>query len=323
MRRAVLLYNPSSGRKRARRKADVHAAGSVLRAAGVDVEQIPTEGPETAGRQAREAIARGADTIFACGGDGTVHDTLQGMVGSNAALSVIPLGTANALAVDLGIPRNNPAAAAQWALRASPRLITVGKLEYCAGGQPTERYFTVAAGIGADAHLAYKMTSEAKGRLGMVAYYWRATHIWATHDFPPFEVEFCDTDSNTPRVEIVSEVLAVRVTQFGGLLQKLAPGAALKRDCLRLVLFKTRSRSRYLTYVVKGLFPGQRRVPGIELVDATRVECRGILQCDGALGWRSRQPAPPSIHVEADGEPLGRLPASLSVVPDALRLLMV
>jgi diacylglycerol kinase family enzyme len=289
----------------------------------VDVEQVPTEGPGTAGRQAREATANGADTIFACGGDGTVHDVLQGMIGCDAALSVIPLGTANALAVDLGIPRKNPAAAARWALHASPQPITVGKLEYCAGGQPSARYFTVAVGIGADAHLAYKMTSEAKGRLGMAAYYWRATHIWATHDFPPFEVEFFDFTLNRSRVEVVSEVLAVRVTQFGGLLRKLAPGAALKRDCLRLVLFKTRSRSRYLTYVVKGLFPGQRRVPGIELVDATRVECRGLMPCEGVLSWRSRQPAPPSIHVEADGEALGRLPASLSVVPGALRLLMM
>lgn len=322
MRRAVLLYNPSSGRKRTGRVADVQAVARVLQQDGIEVEAIPTEGPATAGRQARAAIESGADTVLACGGDGTVHDTLQGMAGADAALGVIPLGTANALAVDLGIPRN-PVAAARWALRAHPECITVGKLEYCYQRGVAKRYFTVAAGIGADAHLAYKMTSEAKGRLGMAAYYWRATHIWATHDFPPFEARFFDSALNQTRIEIVSEVLAVRLTQFGGLLRHLAPGAALKRDCLRLVLFKTRSRSRYLSYVLKGLLPVQRHVPGIELVDATSLECRGMMQCDGALGFRSRQSAPPSIHVEADGEILGRLPASISVERGALRLLMM
>ncbi|HYG98182.1 MAG TPA: diacylglycerol kinase family protein [Terriglobales bacterium] len=333
MHRAVLLYNPRSGRKRVRRVADVEAAASVLRTAGVKVELVPTEGPGTAGRQAREAIAAGADAILACGGDGTVHDVLQGMITpcasgtgcpdrNDAALGIIPLGTANALAIDLGIPRN-PKRAANWALQARPRSITVGEVAYTVGGKAESRYFTVAVGIGADAHLAYRMTSEAKGRLGMAAYYWRATHIWATHDFPPFEVEFFDAATSRNRVEVVSEVLAVRVTQFGGLLRELAPGAALKRNCVRLVLFKTRSRLRYLSYVLKGLVPGQRRVPGIELVDATQVECRVLGNCEGVLGWQPGQSSPPSIYVEADGEMLGRLPATISVVPNGLRLLMM
>ena len=104
MRKAFLLYNPLSGRRHLRRVADVEAALDVLRDAGVEATLEPTRGQAEAPEQARQAIAGGCDTILACGGDGTVHDVLQGMVGSDAALGVIPLGTANALAHDLRIP---------------------------------------------------------------------------------------------------------------------------------------------------------------------------------------------------------------------------
>ena len=59
----------------------------------------------------RAAVARGCDTVFACGGDGTIQDVAQGLVGSSAALAILPLGTANVLAHDLGIPRDAAAAA--------------------------------------------------------------------------------------------------------------------------------------------------------------------------------------------------------------------
>src|SRR5207302_1344592 len=85
----------------------------------------PTEADGEAGRQAQEAIASGCDAVFVCGGDGTIHDVLQGMIGTAASLAIIPLGTANTLAHDLRIPWN-PAAAARVALAARPRCGAVG-----------------------------------------------------------------------------------------------------------------------------------------------------------------------------------------------------
>src|SRR5258708_3947142 len=104
MRKAVLLYNPLSGRRRERRHADVEAAAAVLRDAGVEAITEATRGQAETAHQTRQAIADGCDTIFACGGDGTIHDVLQGVVGSDVALGIIPLGTANALAHDIGLP---------------------------------------------------------------------------------------------------------------------------------------------------------------------------------------------------------------------------
>jgi diacylglycerol kinase family enzyme len=112
MRKAALLYNPHSGRRKKYRLQDVGAAAAVLSEAGVEIDVAPTRAASDAAAQVRAAIRDGFDTIIACGGDGTVHDVLQGLAGKDAALGIIPLGTANAMAHDLRLPLN-PAAAAR------------------------------------------------------------------------------------------------------------------------------------------------------------------------------------------------------------------
>ena len=112
--------------------------------------------------------------------------------------------------------------------------------------------------------------------------------------------------------------MAVRIRNFGGVLQELAPGASLERDDLRLVFCRTASRLAYLLYVTRGLLRRSWRVPGIDLAYSGRVSCQ-------------YQPAPPSsdipprsrpkVYVEADGELVGTLPAGITIVPDALSLL--
>jgi diacylglycerol kinase (ATP) len=309
MRRAALIYNPTSGSKRQDRMRSIATIVETLQAADVDALRVPTEGPGTAGDQARAAIRDGCDTVLACGGDGTIHEVLQGVVGTEAALGVVPLGTANALAYDLGVPRD-PCRAAETLLRAQPRRIAAGKVDYCTSSGRQSRYFTVAAGIGADAYLAYELSVEFKRTHGMSAYYAKATQLWAIHDFPHFEVRFTDKSSGEPRVERVSELLAIRITDFGGILRRMAPKAALRRDDLELVLFKTRKRISYLRFIAANMLGRHPRVADIEFAPADELECMPI------EGGASK------IHVEADGEVLGRVPARISVVPNAFTLLM-
>src|SRR5215471_2188341 len=111
MQRAALFYNPLSGRRRKYRVEDVERVAAILRAGGIEVEVAPTRAASDAAAQVRMAIRDGFDTIIACGGDGTIHDVLQGLAGHEAALGVIPLGTANAFAHDLRLPMNPTAAA--------------------------------------------------------------------------------------------------------------------------------------------------------------------------------------------------------------------
>ena len=313
MRKAILLYNPLSGRRRDRRLADVSAALSVLRASRIDASAAPTRAAADATDQVKQAVAEGCDVVFACGGDGTVHDVLQGLVGTEAALGIIPLGTANSLAHDLGLPLS-PAGAARDALTAKPRRTAVGRVQYQDfAGQSAWRYFTVTVGVGVDAHLFYKLNPLAKRRLGMAAYYVKATRLWFTHKMRNFAVEILE-EGKSRRAE-VSQLLAVRITDFGGVLRELAPGASLERDDLRLVLFHTRNRVAYLGYVLRGLFATKWRIRGIELLHSSAVVCRPLGASPGSA-TNSR------IFVEADGELLGTLPAEISVIPDALSILV-
>jgi len=311
MRKAALFYNPLSGRRKKHRVKDVEAAAAILRAAGVEVEVAPTRAASDAAAQVRMAVREGFDTIVACGGDGTIHDVLQGLAGKPAKLGIIPLGTANALAHDLRLPISCDGAA-KALLTATPKRIAVGKIEYRDFNNiPSSRYFTVAAGVGVDAHLFYKLNRLIKDRMGMLAYYTKATHLWMTHRMRYFEAEFSSNGEATRREPRLSEMLAVRINHFGGVLRELAPGASLDRNDMRLVLCRTGNRALYLAYVFRGMLGLSNGVPGIELAHADQVTVRNV------TGEK-----PEDIFAEVDGELLGRLPITLSMVPDALTVLV-
>src|ERR1700682_2823952 len=101
MRKVVLLYNPVSGGSGMRRLAELESALAALRAAGVEAQVIPCHSRSDAAEQARNAVNSGCDTVFACGGDGTIHDVVQILAGSAVALAMLPLGTANSPAHEL------------------------------------------------------------------------------------------------------------------------------------------------------------------------------------------------------------------------------
>jgi len=309
MSKALLLYNPLSGGRHARRNAVVDAVVNVLQNAGLELTISQTGSSASAPEQARQAATQECDTVFVCGGDGTVHDVLQGLVGSQTALAVIPLGTGNVLAHDLGVPLN-PVRAASAALTSQRRRISVGRIDFQNfQGVRSSRYFTVAAGIGVDAHLFYSLNTSIKTRLGMPAYYFQATWLWLTHRMTCFEVELSPTTGTYTKYRDVSDLLAVRPTKFGGLLRELAPGASLSRRDLQLVLFRTRNRLSYLAFVIRCMLGQRWNVAGVEAPSAQRVQCRTLSPT-------------PRIYVETDGELVGTLPAEISMLQDALTILV-
>src|ERR1700674_1907283 len=273
MRKATILFNPNSGRRGRNRDTELDHAIGIIQSAGVRTELTVCRSSSEATDHARVAVAAGSDTVFACGGNGTIHDVIQGLAGTPVALAVLPFGTANALAHDLAIPLR-PSAAAQVAVNGRVRRIPLGRIEYeDFNGKSAARYFTVAAGIGVDAHLFYKLTAELKKRSGMTAYYLKAWQLWATHRMRPFEVEY--TNGSGPRQSArLTELLAVRIRFFGNILRELVPGASLDCSDLRTVMCRTASRNAYLQYVAGALLGRQWNINGIDLVSCSEIVCR-------------------------------------------------
>jgi diacylglycerol kinase (ATP) len=312
MRKAALLYNPDSGGSKQRRR-ELESAVGILKGAGVEAELLPTHSPDHAEEEARRAIQSGFDTIFACGGDGTIHNIAQVLATTPVALGVLPIGTANALAHDLGIPLKITSAA-KAALESVPRRIALGKIT-CPNlnGQTETRFFIVAAGIGVDAHLFYKLHSSTKQRLGMGAYYAKAWHMWFTYPMTRFRVAYTVPGDRNVKNADVTELMAVRIRNFGGVVREFAPGASLDRNDMRLILCHTAHRLAYLAYVTRCLLGLAWKIPGIELAHAETASCTySVANADGTQ---------PKIYVEADGELIGSLPAEMTIVPDALTLL--
>lgn len=311
MQRALLIYNPFAGFRRQHRLRQVERAAAELRRAGVNAEIVESQGPAQAGTQAQDAIHEGFDSIVACGGDGTIHDVLQGMIGqTQAALGILPLGTANALANDLKIPRD-PAHAMRRQLGYVPTTIAAGVIESCRSEMPKRRrYFTVMGGVGPDALLVYSLSAEAKERWGVSAYVANAFWEYITYRHAPFELEI--TDGEGQRTTLTSaQVMAVRIADFGGPLKRFARGAKLTRDQLRAVVFRGGVRLSYPAYLLAALFGISVGIPGVELIDAREIVCRPL------PGHEDRR-----VYCEADGECLWKLPVRISIRPAAFSLLM-
>ncbi|HEY3703836.1 MAG TPA: diacylglycerol kinase family protein [Terracidiphilus sp.] len=309
MRRVALIENPASGSVSRRRRAVVRNLASALQGAGIPVDHLTIKGPGSGRALARDAMERGCDTVIVCGGDGTVHEVLQPLVGTGVALGVLPLGTANALAANLGLA-GSPDKAIRALLQARAVDVPVGRIHYRAmDGSHQCRYFTVAAGVGPDALLMARMDPVLKRRLGYVLYVIEAFRIWASHPFPLFEVRLEDGNGGRSTLS-ASQILAVRIRSFGGVLGNLAPGASLHSPDLSLVAFKTRSRWSYLRFLLAVMASRHTFSSGVELITGRAVEC--IAGPDAKL----------PIFVEADGEVLGQGPVRMEMTGEKLTLLM-
>ena len=231
MPRAVLIYNPKSGRQVARRV--LPEVRATLRAAGFEVEPTATEGPGDATRIAREAVASTSIEIaFAMGGDGTLREVARGLLGSEVALAPLPTGTTNVLALTLSLPRNAEDAARAMAT-CRRRALDVG----LAGDEP----FLMQVSAGLDAAVMARQDSDAKKRFGKAAVAWTGLRQWWDYDYPRFELRF---DGHAERA---SHFAACNIPHYAGAF-RMAPGADPGDGRLDLVLFRGHGRAATLGF---------------------------------------------------------------------------
>jgi len=176
-----VVANPSA--KSGRGDSALREVESRLKARGVRPEIRRTQGPGDAARLAEEATRAGAACVVALGGDGMIHNVLNGILAARAesppVLGVVPVGTGNDYAKMLGVPSNEPERAAEVLLAGTPRAVDVGRIEGAARGP---EYFCNNVGLAflAEANAAHERNRRLPGRMsyalgGLAAWFrWRA-----------------------------------------------------------------------------------------------------------------------------------------------------
>ena len=285
--RAAYIFNPVSGEGTG--AGQIRQVRRILLASAREVLLEPTEAPHHASSLAREAVSNGSDLIVVQGGDGTVNEAVQGMVGSEAAaLAVLPGGTANVLVREVGLPRD-PVGAASILPTLAARTVRLGLVKW-AGGR--SRYFLVMCGAGLDADIAARIHGPFKRRLGVVAY-WLHGAEWLFRRFPRLFVRAGPPFEGSGACSLV--VISKSRRYGGGLV--LTPRANLLADRFEVALFSGTGRLVYCGYLLAAVCSLITRWPGIRHESCSTVSLAADNGC--------------TVHLQVDGEVAGALPATV------------
>jgi len=149
---------------------------------------------------AQDAVDAGCEIVFAAGGDGTVRAVAEILAGSDVALGILPHGTGNLLARNLGVPLDGVASAVAHALSAEPRRIDVGTIEVTEGDAVGEHVFVVMAGLGLDARMLEETDDELKAKAGWLAYVKALGAAAAGTELVPVELALDDEPADRARI---------------------------------------------------------------------------------------------------------------------------
>ena len=275
-RRFVVIHNPTAGRRRRRRLDQVLAA---LRGAGAEIAVHRTRAAGDAGRLAAALPLDDVAALLVAGGDGTVNEVIGGLMeraGTKPPLGVVPLGTANVLAAELGLP-SNAGDLARLFLAGTRRTIHLGQ----AGGRP----FAMMAGAGLDAHVVRDLEPRLKRLLGKAAYALGALRHILAGGRPAYHVT---VDGIGYRA---GGVILANGRFYGGRFV-CAPAASLDRPELQVCLFPAGGRINEFLCSAAVVLGQLHRLPGYRVVP----------------GFRVRIDGPAGDPVQGDGDLIARLP---------------
>lgn len=289
----TVICNPAAGRGRAGKHGD--AIRQLLGASARNWTWRHTQARGDGETMARQAARDGAQMVVAVGGDGTLHEVVNGVLGTNTAVGLIPFGTGNDLARALGL-FGNLETACRAVTDGPTRRVDVGVVEGAGTNGP--RHFLVLTGTGFDARTAQTVNEGVRWISGAPAYVYGA--IATLRRFTPFELTLTLDGGETRRQKAMFVSIANAETTGGGM--KIAPGAKVDDGLLDLCLVGEVSKAALL-YQLTQVFSGAHvKHPAVTMLRASRV----ILDAD------------PPQPLLIDGEVLGTTPATVSLMPGAL-----
>lgn len=290
-RRILVIFNPAAGsaRRRAQRLRRIIAE---LECRGCKVAVRPTQGPGDALRLARDADAH-FDVIVAAGGDGTVNEVANGVFAASRPLAVVPLGTGNVLANEIGLPRKPQDLA---------RLIAEGAPQPLWPGRAGDRLFVAMTGIGFDALVLSALDQRLKRRIGKLAFAWPILSCVCRYRRREFVF---DIDGAAFRA---ASAIIVKGRLYAGRFV-VVPGARVVDPLLHVVLFRRGSRLAILRYLAAMTLGILHRLPDVTILGARRV----------SIAAGTPEPIGCSV-VEIDGEIGGSLPLVVEIAGRPLLL---
>lgn len=291
----TIIANPVSGRGRARRIGE--RVADLLHERGVNADLMMSGAPGDCERLAREALARGARQVAACGGDGTVHEVVNGLANSDAVLGVVPCGRGNDLARALGLSRGVNDVV-NTLVHGVDRAIDLGKVG--------DRFFSTVASLGFDTAVAQRMRNQGSGFLtralevgGTVSYGltvlrtlvgYRSSLVRLQGDFGVFEGRIL--------------LAATANAPFYGSGIKIAPDAIVDDGMLDVCIVADVSRWTVLRMFLRAYSGAHVGHSAVRVVQTRTLQ----IESDDPL-W-----------IFADGEPMCEIPAKIEVVPGALKV---
>lgn len=261
MRRALLIYNPAAGQWW-RRPRPEHVRDELARH-GWDAELLTTEGQDHATELVRARLTPDVQAVWTCGGDGTLAQAATALVDSDVPIGILPVGTVNVIAREIGVPSGAPRAIAALAKSTARRTFQAWR----ANG----RAVLLGAGVGFDARAMGRVNPGLKSSLGLAAIGARGVWEWARYDFPALHVRGED-ERGRPFDTDATQVLATVPRHFAGS-HVLVPDADPSDGIIDVVLFRGRSHARLAAFWLGVEMPGtaQLRVPGVETLRARRL----------------------------------------------------
>jgi YegS/Rv2252/BmrU family lipid kinase len=294
--RIFLIVNPTAGQGRAAQSLPTIVRG--LSEHGASCEVFETTQPGEAQTQAHAAAQDGYEVIVAAGGDGTIHEVLNGMVGSSAALGVIPVGTENVLGKAFNLPFNVEEAC-RIIRRCAFQTLDVGRCST----RTMSRYFLLMAGLGFDAQVVRDVSLQFKRRAKSWAFFLKGFSTIARWQPVPVTV----TTEDMRLTDNAWEVLISNAPRFAWGV-RIAPDAAMSDGLFDVCVFRQPSRLGFIVEALDSLFQRQMTGRGVERFQAQRVTVQ------------STAPLP----VQLDGESVNVTATTVTfhVVPRAVRVIV-
>ena len=256
-------------------------------------ELLPTRGPNHAGILARELLAHPPDLLAVCGGDGTMNEIATAVPEPPFPVALLPAGTANVLARELGLPLN-PARALKIALNGNARKIDLGLL-----GPGLRRRFLFVAGIGFDAYVVSQVRPALKSKLGIVAYAGAILECLQKYRFPEFQV------TAGGRTFTAISCLVCNSKRYGGGLL-FCPAADMHDGFLDVLILNGRSRLALAGFLLLAWLQQPMKGGWIHRLRSNSI------RIEGAEG----------VSVQVDGELAGGLPLDIGLTPAVFPLII-